>query len=169
MALVSATMTRVTRSTARAAADLAGGLIIASVEVEAAPERVFEALASNEVTGWWIRPGFFDTREWSGDVRVGGRWQASGVGNGRPYVLEGEFLEIDRPRKLVHTWRAVVHPSVKRPSNTSWNPSSRARASRCATRVSRRARCASPPASAGRPASIGLRNPWRRNRRRDHA
>jgi uncharacterized protein YndB with AHSA1/START domain len=46
----------------------------------------------------------FDTREWTGDVGVGGRWRASGVGNGRPYVLEGEFLEIDSPRKLVHTW-----------------------------------------------------------------
>ncbi len=103
-------MTGVTRSTARAAADLADGLIIASVEVAAAPERVFRALASNEVTGWWVRPGVFDTREWSGDVRVGGRWQASGVGNGRPYVLEGEFLEIDRPRKLVHTWLAVGAP-----------------------------------------------------------
>src|SRR6266705_5908770 len=100
MALVSATMTRVTRSTARAAADLADGLIIASVEVAAAPERVFEALASNEVTGWWVRPGVFDTREWSGDVRVGGHWRASGVGGDKPYVLEGEFIEVDAPRRL---------------------------------------------------------------------
>lgn len=100
-------MSGVTRSTARAAADLAGGLIVASVEVAASPDRVFRALASSEVTDWWIRPGVFDTREWSGDVRVGGGWRASGVGSGWPYVLEGEFLQIDEPRKLVHTWRSV--------------------------------------------------------------
>jgi uncharacterized protein YndB with AHSA1/START domain len=89
---------------ARAVADVAQGLILASVEIAAPPERVFQALASREVVAWWVRPGVFDTREWAGDVQVGGRWRASGVGNGRPYVLEGEFLEIDAPRKLVHTW-----------------------------------------------------------------
>ena len=32
-----------------------------------APERVFQALASNEISEWWLRPGVFDTREWTGD------------------------------------------------------------------------------------------------------
>jgi len=27
--------------------------------------------------------------------------------NGQPFVLEGEFLKIDPPRKLVHTWHGV--------------------------------------------------------------
>jgi len=92
-------------SRARAVADLAEGLILASVEIAAPPERVFRALASKEIVDWWARPGVFDTREWTGDVRVGGRWQASGMGRGQPYTLEGEFLEVDPPRKLVHTWR----------------------------------------------------------------
>jgi hypothetical protein len=35
-------------------------------------ERVFQALASEEIITWWARPGVFDTREWSGEVRVGG-------------------------------------------------------------------------------------------------
>src|SRR6266540_2522538 len=100
------------KSRARAAADLAEGSILASVEVAASPERVFQALASNEVLDWWVRPGVFDTREWSGDVRVGGRWQASGVGSGNPYVLEGEFLEVDPPRTLVHTWQLVGRPGT---------------------------------------------------------
>jgi uncharacterized protein YndB with AHSA1/START domain len=54
---------------ARAVADVAEGLVLASVEVAAAPERVFQALASKEITDWWVRPGVFDTREWTGDVR----------------------------------------------------------------------------------------------------
>ena len=52
-------------------------------------------------------PGVFDTREWTGDVRVGGRWRASGIDAKRRYVIEGEFLEVDPPRKLVHTWHSV--------------------------------------------------------------
>ena len=95
---------------ARAVADLAEGSILATVEIAAPPQRVFQALASREVTSWWVRPGFFDTREWTGDVRVGGRWRASGIGRGKPYALEGEFLEIDPPRKLVHTWHPVGSP-----------------------------------------------------------
>jgi uncharacterized protein YndB with AHSA1/START domain len=105
-------MSEPTRSTARAAADLSEGHIVASVEVQAPPERVFRALTSSEITDWWVRPGVFDTREWTVDLQVGGAWRASGVGNGRPYVLEGEFLEIDEPRKLAHTWRAAGAPGL---------------------------------------------------------
>jgi uncharacterized protein YndB with AHSA1/START domain len=100
-------------STARAAFDLVEGLVIANVDVNATPERALRALTSPEdITGWWVRPGVFDTREWSGDVSVGGAWRASGIGGGRPYVLEGEFVEVDRPRKLVHTWRAAGSPGA---------------------------------------------------------
>jgi uncharacterized protein YndB with AHSA1/START domain len=93
------------KSRARAVADLARGLVLSTVEVAAPPERVYRALASSEVVDWWVRPGFFDTREWTGDVRAGGGWRAAGVGRGGPYVLEGEFVEVDPPRTLVHTWR----------------------------------------------------------------
>lgn len=99
-------------SRARAVADLAEGLILASVEIAAPPERVFRALTSKEIVEWWERPGVFDTREWTGDVRVGGRWQASGIGRGQPYALEGEFLAVDPPRKLVHTWHLVGSPDA---------------------------------------------------------
>jgi uncharacterized protein YndB with AHSA1/START domain len=97
-------MSSIRNSTARAVADLTEGFILASVEIAAPPARVFEALASKEIIEWWVRPGVFDTREWTGDVRAGGRWEASGIGNGQRYTLEGEFLEVDPPRKLVHTW-----------------------------------------------------------------
>lgn len=105
-------MSRTVNSTARAVADLSEGLILATVEIAASPERVFRALTSKEVTEWWVRPGVFDTREWTGDVRVGGRWEASGVGKDGPYSLEGEFIEIDPPRRLVHTWHPVGAPAA---------------------------------------------------------
>jgi uncharacterized protein YndB with AHSA1/START domain len=96
----------------RAVADLADGLILASVEIETSPERVFEALASQEITSWWVRPGVFDTREWSGDARVGGAWRASGMARGQPYRLEGDFTEVNRPYALAHTWRGVGAPGA---------------------------------------------------------
>jgi uncharacterized protein YndB with AHSA1/START domain len=85
-------------------ADAAAGAILATVEIEAPPERVFRALTSDEITRWWVRPGVFDTRQWTGDVRVGGQWQATGMARGKPYRLSGEFLEVDPPRRLAHTW-----------------------------------------------------------------
>jgi uncharacterized protein YndB with AHSA1/START domain len=85
-------------------AEVIDGEIVATVEIAAAPERVFRALSTAEIVNWWVNPGVFDTRAWSGDLQVGGRWRATGMARGAPYVLEGEFLEIDPPRKLVHTW-----------------------------------------------------------------
>ena len=95
------------KGAARTVADVVEGELLGSAELPAAPERVFRALASDEITQWWVRPGVFDTREWSGDVRVGGRWRASGIARGNPYALEGEFTTVAPPRKLVHTWIAL--------------------------------------------------------------
>jgi len=97
---------------ARAVSDLDDGRVVASVELAVVPERVFQALASRDVVDWWVNPGVFDTREWAGDVRVGGRWRASGVARGAPYALEGEFLEVDPPRKLVQTWHIAGAPGT---------------------------------------------------------
>jgi uncharacterized protein YndB with AHSA1/START domain len=95
-----------------AVAEANGERILATVEIAASPERVFRALTSSEVTAWWVRPGVFDTREWAGDVRPGGRWRASGLAGGRAYSLEGEFLRVDSPRTLVHTWHGVGAPGA---------------------------------------------------------
>ena len=103
-------MTSKTNSTAKAVADVTDGLILASVEVAATPDQVFEALASDAVCQWWVRPGVFDTRQWSGDVRTGGHWHAAGVGGGKPYALEGEFLDVEAPIRLIHTWKPTGSP-----------------------------------------------------------
>jgi len=102
----------ITIGTARAVADLSEGLVLATVEVAAPPERTFEALASKDVRRWWVRPGVFDTRDWTGDMRPGGSWRASGIGGGKPYVLEGEFTEVVPPRKLVHSWKLAGGESI---------------------------------------------------------
>ncbi|MBV8334889.1 MAG: SRPBCC domain-containing protein [Alphaproteobacteria bacterium] len=100
--------TRRTSTTARA--DFAQGEVSASALLPATLERVFRALTSAEICDWWVRPGVFDTREWHGDLRLGGRWEAAGIGGGQPYQLEGEYLEIAAPARLVHTWKAAGAP-----------------------------------------------------------
>jgi uncharacterized protein YndB with AHSA1/START domain len=107
-----------TEGSARAVADAATGQLLASVDIAATPERVFRALASNEITSWWVRPGVFDTRKWTGDVRVGGRWRAAGMARGQPYEQGGEYLEVDSPRMLVHTWDSAG--TVAAPSKVTY-------------------------------------------------
>jgi uncharacterized protein YndB with AHSA1/START domain len=96
----------VSRSPARAVVDLSAGVVVATVEIAAPPERVFRSLTDpTEVVAWWGSDDTYRTEEWSAEVRVGGRWLARGHGaDGRPYSVGGEFLEVDPPRKLVQTW-----------------------------------------------------------------
>jgi len=96
------------RGAARAIADLSQGTILATVEIAATRERVFRALTDpNEVVHWWGSPDTYQTTEWKADLRVGGSFRALGCGaDGNPFSVEGEYLTIDPPSKLVHTWRA---------------------------------------------------------------
>lgn len=86
------------------------GDVEAEASFETTPERLFRALTTKEICNWWVRPGVFNTQEWSGDVREGGRWTAAGIGDGQAYQLEGEFITVDEPRKLVHTWKPMGAP-----------------------------------------------------------
>jgi uncharacterized protein YndB with AHSA1/START domain len=99
-------MTMAKNSRARSVADVGVGTIIATVDIAAPPERVFRALSSSEIVQWWGSDDTYRTREWTGELKPGGRWRATGRGaDGKTFSVEGEFLEIDPPRKLVHTWR----------------------------------------------------------------
>jgi len=96
------------KSAARAVADVTAGMILATVEIEAPPERVFHALtASEDIVKWWGSEDAYRTTEWTADVRPGGRWRAGGVSaDGSRFSVGGEFLEVDAPHKLVQTWVA---------------------------------------------------------------
>ncbi len=98
-------------SAPRAVADGAGGMIIATAEVAAPPERVFRALTTNEVERWWGHPDFYRQTDWKADLQVCGQWSVKvrftdGSTNGG----SGEFAEIDAPRKLVMTRKFEKHP-----------------------------------------------------------
>jgi uncharacterized protein YndB with AHSA1/START domain len=98
---------------ARAIADLDAGVVLATVDIAAPPERVFRALTTDEVTKWWGSDEMYRTTSFTSDLRVGGKWRSDGKGaDGSPFFVEGEYLEIDPPRKLVQTWRPQWEPDL---------------------------------------------------------
>jgi uncharacterized protein YndB with AHSA1/START domain len=95
------------KKVARAVADLSRGVILAVVEIEVPPERVFRALTDpEEVVRWWGSDDTYHVTESKIDLRVGGQWSSRGRGgDGATFTVRGEFLEIDPPRRLVQTWK----------------------------------------------------------------
>lgn len=89
--------------------------IMAEIFIAAPPARVFEAIADpKQRAQWWgiKEPSGsaphqavpFRVTDGKSDLRVGGKWSNDGIrGDGQRFHLEGEYLEIDPPRLLVHT------------------------------------------------------------------
>ena len=96
---------------ARAIADLDAGTILATVEIAASPDRIFKALCSAEVAEWWGSSDTYQVTQWTGDPRVGGQWKSIGKGaDGHEFEVGGEFLEIDPPHRIVHSWKPSWSP-----------------------------------------------------------
>jgi uncharacterized protein YndB with AHSA1/START domain len=76
---------------------------------------VFQAISDpKQMPLWWGQQGLYRVTDWKADLRPGGKWQSDGVGaDGSSFRVEGEYLEIDPPRLLVHTWIASYAPSLK--------------------------------------------------------
>lgn len=91
-------------------------LVVAEILIAAPPARVFEAISDPKQTAqWWGQKGMYRILESHADVRKGGRWLSRGVGtDGVEFKVEGEYLEVDAPRVLVHTW----NPSYSNLSET---------------------------------------------------
>jgi uncharacterized protein YndB with AHSA1/START domain/DNA-binding transcriptional ArsR family regulator len=71
----------------------------------ASPERVFDAWIDPETARKWLftSPTSESTRT-ELDPRVGGTWTITDRRDGVDYTALGEYLEIDRPRRLVFTF-----------------------------------------------------------------
>jgi uncharacterized protein YndB with AHSA1/START domain len=88
------------------------------VYIKATPQAIWDAIVKPE---WAARYGYGGTVEF--DLRAGGRYRvhasdemkAAGVAGGFPVpdlATDGEVIEADPPRKLVHTFRMVMDPDV---------------------------------------------------------
>jgi uncharacterized protein YndB with AHSA1/START domain len=89
--------------------------VLAEIFIAAPPDRVFQALTDPvRMPQWWGSKGMYRITECAGDVRPGGKWHTVGVGNdGTAFRIDGEYLEIDRPRLLVYTWLATFAGMLK--------------------------------------------------------
>jgi len=97
-----------------------GKTIMASAEIAAPPERVFNALITDEVERWWGSSGSYRMVDWTADLGVGGRWQViARTIAGEDHPAGGDFLEILAPRRIVKTrsydWD---HPTLDRRQTT---------------------------------------------------
>lgn len=83
-----------------------GEMILASGEINASPERVFQALTTKENESWWGAPDTYLIREWQADLQVGGRYSLNVVKADNPRLpTTGVFLKIDAPHTLSLTQR----------------------------------------------------------------
>jgi hypothetical protein len=81
-------------------------VVTCEIFIAAPPARVFQAITDpNQMPRWWGQSDLYTITQWKADVRVGGKWSSDGVGaDGTTFHLDGEYLEVDPPRLLVHTW-----------------------------------------------------------------
>jgi uncharacterized protein YndB with AHSA1/START domain len=72
---------------------------------DAAPERLFDAWTDPRMAhGWLFTTPESESHSAEMDLRVGGAWKIVDRRGGADYAAIGEYLEIDRPRRLVFTF-----------------------------------------------------------------
>lgn len=106
--------------------------VVAEIFIAAPPARVFQAISDPaQLPRWWGQDGLYHVTKSMMDVRPGGKWRSDGVGaDGQTFYVEGEYLEVDPPRRLVHTWissyapgKTVVHWELEPETVNALHPS----------------------------------------------
>ena len=91
--------------------------------IAASPERLFDAWTDPEqLTRWWGPVGVSCPAA-SVDLRVGGAYRIENLlPDGATVVIEGEFVAIERPRRLVYTWRVRPGPATEERVTVAFHP-----------------------------------------------
>ena len=87
------------------------------VFIKATPERIWEGITNPDFTEKY----FYGSRA-QYDLQPGGRYNGVSAGDESQVLVDGEVLESDPPRRLVHTWRALYDPetAAEPHSRVSW-------------------------------------------------
>jgi uncharacterized protein YndB with AHSA1/START domain len=80
--------------------------IVVEIDIEAPPERVFEAWTdSQQVMAWWGDDAKYRITSRQDDFRVGGKWRAETKNvDGARHAVWGEYTRMERPLALAFTW-----------------------------------------------------------------
>lgn len=70
----------------------------------AAPEAVFAAWTDPSLTGRWLFTSPQGKPDARIDLRVGGKWRIADIRTDSVHVATGEYVEVERPRRLVFTF-----------------------------------------------------------------
>lgn len=91
-------------STPRSVTD--GETVLATMDMAAAPERIFRALTTREIEAWWGSPDTYQATAWRSDLRLGGKWSVDiRLADESVFPASGEYLKIDPPHRVVFTRR----------------------------------------------------------------
>ena len=71
--------------------------------LDATPEEVFDAWTDPEQARQWMCPGGSTVSDLTLEARVGGRLRLLMHVDGKDFVHLGEFLDVERPRRLIFT------------------------------------------------------------------
>jgi uncharacterized protein YndB with AHSA1/START domain len=81
-------------------------VLIVRKSIRASPERIFDAWTQPEHLKLWWGPNSVKCINAEVDLCVGGRYRiANQFPDGKILWISGEFETIERPHKLVYTWR----------------------------------------------------------------
>ena len=84
----------------------------------ASPERVFAAWVNPNMMRKWLfmsAGSDVEAKIVQNEARVGGKWLIKDFRDGQEYEGDGEYLEIDPPRRLVFTFRMLqFSPTIDR-------------------------------------------------------
>ena len=79
----------------------------------ASRERVFDAWTRADELRKWFAPGPLTTAVAESDLRVGGQYRITMRGpDGKEHTVRGVYQIVDRPRRLVYTWKWDDKPSA---------------------------------------------------------
>jgi uncharacterized protein YndB with AHSA1/START domain len=79
--------------------------VFAEIDIDASPERVFEAWTDPEQRiAWWGDDAMYRSTKMESDLRVGGKWRTEGLSRGNKFVVWGEYTRVDPPKALGFTW-----------------------------------------------------------------
>lgn len=76
--------------------------------IAARTDIVFDALLTAEAIGAWWGPADVPAISAVSDPRIGGEFQVRfATSDGKQHVCAGEFIEIERPERLIMSWRWI--------------------------------------------------------------